>query len=140
MIAFTTTIGDELDKVREGQEHYVVNGVKKGNNWLRIAGINGAGSNDLAWLSYECWRGMSHLYQKGGSEYIENDWEVAGDVLDEYVTDHDAELLVELVPAIASECGEPVGGMTPEATAVHTVLLELVGSIRERWEARDETA
>jgi hypothetical protein len=135
MIEFTTTIGTRLDEVRKGQEHYVVNGVRKGNNWLRIAGIDGSGSNDLAWLAYECWTGMSE-YLHRGPEFLDDDYEVAGDVLDE-LSDHDCELLVEVVPAIAREVGEPVGGMTPEATAVHTVLLEVVGAMRERWQDED---
>ena len=93
-----------------------------------------SGSDDLAWLAYLCWCGMSELRRERN---LDQDYLVAGDVLDDYVTDHDAELLVETVPEVAAEmCGE-VGGMTAEVSAVHGVLLQVVGAMREAWEEVD---
>jgi hypothetical protein len=132
----TEGVGAWRSGVHDTDDQYVKLAVKKGNNWLRIAGINGSGSDDLAILAFLLWRGMSELYRE--DETMDEDYLVAGNVLDEWVTDHDAELLAESIPAIASEVGEPVGGMTPEVTAVHTVLLDIVGTMRERWSEREE--
>jgi hypothetical protein len=104
--------------------------LKKGRYWLKKSGLP-TRSDDLAILAYICRDGMARLTPY---ERQECDFEVAGEVLDGYVTDHDAELLCELVP-LAPET--EVGGMTREVTAVHTALLELVGAIRETWEESD---
>lgn len=99
----------------------------KGHQWLKRAGVQTT-SDDMAFLAYECWRGMSDL-ERGGD--LNDDYLVAGDVLDENVTDHDAELLCQLVPLVPQP---EVGGMSREVTAVHTALLLVVGEMRERWE------
>lgn len=103
--------------------------VRKGRAWQRKAGIE-TRSDDLALLTYLLWRGMSELSRE---DRLDDDYEVANDVLDGYVTDHDAELLVQVVPEIAKEVTGEVGGMTNEVTAVHTVLLRIVGTMREAW-------
>lgn len=108
--------------------------LRKGRVWLRLAKIDAAGCHDLAYLAYECYWGMSSLHP----HRLDEDYIVAGEVLDRFVSDHDAELLVEIVPAIAHELGGQIGGMTREVTAVHTVLLQVCGAMRERWEADDE--
>jgi hypothetical protein len=107
--------------------------VRKGRAWQRKAGVE-TRSDDLALLSHLLWRGMIELFRE---ERLDDDYLVAGDVLDEFVTDHDAELLVEVVPEIARENTGEVGGMTTEATAVHTVLLRIVGEMREAWSKDD---
>lgn len=107
--------------------------VRKGVAWQRKVGIE-TRCDDLALLAYLCWRGMSELSRE---ERLDDDYLVAGDVLDTHVTDHDAELLVEVVPEIAKEVNGEVGGMTPEVTAVHTVLLRIVGAMREAWSDRE---
>jgi hypothetical protein len=140
MLAFTTDGAAEwLSGLHETSEQtYLRFAVRKGNSWLRMAGVDAAGSNDLALLAFLCWHGMSELFRLGGGEYEDRDYEVAGDVLDAWVTDHDAELLCEAIPAVSRNIGEPVGSMTSEVTAVHTVLLDVVGTMRDRWsEDRD---
>ena len=109
--------------------------LKRGHGWLRRAGV-ATRSDDLAVLAYLCFEGMSEYYHAGR---LEDDYEVANEVLDEYVTDHDAELLVQAVPEVAREATGEIGGMTNEVTAVHTVLLRVVGAMRESWQARDES-
>lgn len=134
----TEGVGAWRSQVHDTDDQYVTFAVRKGNNWLRIAQINGSGSDDLAVLAFLLWRGMGELLNDGGD--LDDDYLVAGNILDEYVTDHDAELLVQSIPALAAEVGEPVGGMTPEVTAVHTLLLDIVGTMRERWQDREEVS
>lgn len=102
--------------------------LRKGRYWLRQAGLP-PDSDDLALLTYKCVSGMSVLKR---ADSLDDDYLVAGDVLDQYVSDHDAELLCELVPLSPVE---PVGSMTPEVTAVHDALLDVCGAMREAWES-----
>jgi len=111
-------------------ERFITTALRRGRSWLRRTGVN-TPSDDLALLAYECWRGMSELYHNGN---LDEDFLVAGNVLDSYVTDHDAELLVQAVPEVAASMEGPIGGMTPEVSGVHIVLLRVVGEMRERWE------
>lgn len=105
--------------------------LKKGRTWVRRAG-HPTTSDDLAFLAYRCHAACSDLYRR---HRLDDDYLAAGDVLDEFVTDHDAELLCQLLPLLPVP---PVGSMTPHVTAVHDVLLDICATIRERWEAHDE--
>jgi len=115
-------------------DDYVKLCVRRGRGWLRRAGY-GTDNDDLAVLAYECWWAMSKLNDDGN---LDDDYLVAGDVLDQFVTDHDAELLVQVVPEVAASMEGPIGGMTPEVSGVHVVLLRVVGAMRETWQDRDE--
>jgi len=132
MYEFTTDgVGQWADGVSgPGRDDYLTIAVSKGKNWLRKAGYTTL-NHDLAALAFLCWKGMGELHRE---ERLDDDYEVAGDVLD-LLTDHDCELLVEVVPEVEAET--PVGGMTPEATAVHTLLLDVVGAMREAWQQED---
>jgi len=101
----------------------------RGRYWLGQAGLPTT-SEDLVLLAFLCHQGVSELYTAGR---LDEDWVVAGEVLDNYVGDHDAELLCELVPLPAEY---PVGSMTPEVTAVHTALLLVCGAMRDAWGER----
>lgn len=101
--------------------------LKRGRQVLRRLDID-AKSDDLALLAALVWRGVASL----PDERLDEDYLVAGEVLDDHVTDHDAELLVEL---LGISPHDQVGGMSPEATAVHALLLEVAGYVRERREA-----
>jgi hypothetical protein len=127
--SFTTNgVGEWADEVSgPGREHYLTFAVRKGQHWLKLTNVK-TRNDDLAVLAFMCWRGMGELHRE---QRLDDDYEVAGDVLD-VLTDHDCELLVEAVPELGAE--EPVGGMTPEATGVHTLLLDVVGQMRERWQ------
>ncbi len=130
MQTMTEGVGQWLDGISgSGKDAVVEAMVNKGRTWLRRAGVQ-TRNDDLAVLAYECWRGMSDLHHDGD---LDDDYEVAGDVLDLWVTDHDAELLVQVVPEVRREMGGEVGGMTAEVTAVHSVLLRVVGEMRETW-------
>ncbi len=106
---------------------YVQTILRHGRRVLRNAGISSQ-SDDAAMLAYLCLRRMSALSQEFGS--VEDDWIAAGEVLDLHVSDEDAVLLCELLPLTPEA---PVGAMTPEVTAVHSFLLTITGSLRERW-------
>jgi hypothetical protein len=105
--------------------------LRKGRGWLKRAG-HATVNDDLALLAYFCWTEMSKLSHEGD---LEDDYTVANDVLDTRVTDRDAELLCELLPL---DPEEPIGGMSPHVTAIHTVLLDVVGAMRETWTEDDE--
>ena len=109
---------------------------KKGHGWLRKAGLR-TRSDDMAFLAYQVWTGVSELKHAGR---LDDDYEVANEVLDQYVTDHDAELLVEIVPEVRAQAGEQVGGMTHEVTAVHSWLLAVAAVMREAWEEDESDA
>lgn len=100
---------------------------KRGRSCLRAVSLP-TKSDDLVVLAYLCWEGMGGLFH---AHALDEDWMVAGDVLDNYVRDADAELLCELVPLTPEA---PVGGMSPAVTAVHTALLCVCGAMRDRWE------
>jgi len=115
-----------------GRDNFIDVALTKGRGWLRqvVVSPTAVRSDDLAFLVYECWRGMSELKHDGE---LDDDFTVAGDVLDEWVTDHDAELLVEAIPDVAALMEGPVGGMTPEVSGVHMLLLHACGAMREKW-------
>lgn len=125
----TDGLGEWVEAIH-GHDKFLRIALRKGRGALRMAGIV-THSLDMQLLGYHVWRGVSELYHAGR---LDDDYLVAGDVLDQYVTDHDAEILVQAVPAVAQEVGESVGGMTPEVTAVHTCLLLVAGALREKWE------
>lgn len=105
--------------------------LRRGRGWLKRINVPSR-SDDVALLAYLAWKGMGKLYHEGD---LNDDYLIAGELLDDLVTDHDAELLCELVP-LPEEA--PVGGMTPHVTSVHTLLLHLVGAMREAWQARQQ--
>lgn len=111
-----------------GADDYVALLLKKGRPWLRRVGLPTT-SDDLALFAALVWRKASELAHEGRLD--DEDWQAASDVLDGLISDHDAELLVELIPL---SVGEPIGGMTPEVSAVYDALLEVVGGMREAWE------
>jgi hypothetical protein len=115
---------------------YIARLLRRGRRWLRLAGYS-TRSDDLAFLAYECWWAMSELHHDGK---LDEDYLVAGNVLDQYVTDHDAELLVQAEPEVAASMEGPIGGMTPEVSGVHVVLLRVVGTMRERWSEHEDEA
>ena len=111
-----------------GADDFIALVLKKGRPWLRRAGLPTT-SDDLALFAGLVYRKASELAQ--ADRLDDEDWQAASDVLDELITDRDAELLVELIPL---SVGEPVGSMTPEVTAVYDALLDVVGGMREAWE------
>jgi hypothetical protein len=72
-----------------GEEAYFRAAFKKGAILLHRAGVE-TRSDDLLLLAYLVYKGVSELLHQGK---LDEDYLVAGDVLDLYVTDHDAELL-----------------------------------------------
>ena len=115
-----------------GRDSYLDWYLRGGKARLKAVGIESK-SDDLAILAGLVVRGVAAL----PNQRLDEDYIVAGDVLDQYVTDHDAELLAELEPAIGGRVGEVVGGMTPEATAVHDVLLDVAAWVREKLTQAD---
>lgn len=117
--------------VQPGDTAYYRTAMVRGNLWLRKAGVETV-SPDLRFLSYLVFRGMSDLVHNHQS--LDDDYIVAGDVLDRWVTDHDAELLYEIIPEVRREAEGEIGSMSNEVAAVHAVLLHVAGAIRESWE------
>jgi hypothetical protein len=119
-----------LERYSSPDNPWIPRSLHRGERWLLRAGVK-TRNDDLAFLAYECWVGMSDL---SGEDRLDDYGDVAIEVLDRYVTDHDAELLVQAVPEVAASIEGPVDGMTPEVSRVHTTLLRVLGAMRENWE------
>jgi hypothetical protein len=108
----------------------LTNEIRKGRACLKRVAVYGA-STDLALAAYLVWSKLGQ-FMHDGYDYEAEDFLVVGEVSD-MVTDHDAELLAEIDPAVRNRVGSPAGGMSPEVTAVHDLLLEVSYALARSW-------
>jgi hypothetical protein len=134
---FTTTgIGRWADDISgSGRDDYIKVVLHRGRRALRRAGYE-MNSPDAQVLAYLTERAVAQQWHDCGN--ADEDYLAAGDVLDKYVTDHDAELLSEIGLGLVPE--PAVGSMTPEVTAIHTLLLDVANATREKLEQQEESA
>lgn len=98
--------------------------IKRGANCLRGIGFRTL-SPDLNFLAYLVWNGLTE-------DRWDEDYLVVGDVSD-LVSDNEAELLVELEPVLKARVSGSAGGMTPEVTALHDLLLEMSANLVDHY-------
>jgi hypothetical protein len=134
-----TTIPFQTEIAREGwgwaSDEFTRINFRRGRNMLRRIGLD-TNSPDLAYLAWRTWQDVSKCWNAGRDD---EDYLAVGEITDA-ISDHEAELLVELEPGLRRWWAEGIGGMTPEVTAIHDCLLSVSASLVDRWQEQDEAA
>jgi len=118
-------------------EPFATTATRQGRACLKLIDAHGS-SDDLAFAAYLVWKRLGE-YKADGFDYVADDYIIVGEVTD-MVTDADAELLVQIDPAVRKRVTGVVGGMTIEVSAVHDLLLEMSAALTSRWAEKEEGA
>ena len=89
-------------------EPFATTATRQGRACLKLIDVTGC-SDDLAFAAYLVWRKLGD-FKNDGFDYVADDYILVGEVSD-LVTDADAELLVQIDPAVRKRVTGAVGGM-----------------------------
>jgi hypothetical protein len=128
----TDFANDYASGIVGAKNEFLASATMQGLSWLRAAGVSGRVSDDLCLAAYMTANATKALPN------TEDSYLMAGEISDQ-ISDHDAELLVEMDPAVRSRVGSEVGAMTAEVTAVHDLLLDVASAVEARIREREES-